>query len=78
MPRRVANGFDRNRLAMIVAVLAATPGCLCQRATFLLHIAGGVRIDEPAADLAVALAIASAERDAAAVRRGSQCSGRSA
>ena len=63
MPRRVTNGFDRNRLAMIIAVLERHAGLPLSTSDIFANIAGGIRIDEPAADLAVALAIASAERD---------------
>jgi DNA repair protein RadA/Sms len=63
MPRRVAVGFDRNRLAMLVAVLQRHAGVVLSSSDIFVTIAGGIRIDEPAADLAVALAIASAERD---------------
>lgn len=62
MPRRVATGFDRNRLAMILAVLARHGGLTLASSDIFVNIAGGMRIEEPAADLAVALAIASAER----------------
>ncbi|CAN5537909.1 hypothetical protein BH10ACT11_BH10ACT11_20690 [soil metagenome] len=61
-PRRVANGVDRNRLAMILAVLARNGGPGLSGADVFVNVAGGVRIDEPGADLAVALAIASAHR----------------
>jgi len=64
MPRRVAVGFDRNRLAMLVAVLGRHARLPLSQADIFVTIAGGIRIDEPAADLAVALAIASAERNA--------------
>jgi DNA repair protein RadA/Sms len=64
MPRRVAVGFDRNRLAMLVAVLGRHAHMTLSTADIFVSIAGGIRIDEPAADLAVALALASAERDA--------------
>jgi len=63
MPRRVAVGFDRNRLAMLVAVLGRHVRLPLSAADIFVTIAGGIRIDEPAADLAVALAIASAQRD---------------
>jgi DNA repair protein RadA/Sms len=63
MPRRVAVGFDRNRLAMLVAVLGRHAGVKLSSYDVFVTIAGGIRIDEPAADLAVALAIASAQRD---------------
>ena len=61
-PRRVANGIDRNRLAMVLAVLARHGGPSLAGADVFVNVAGGVRVDEPGADLAVALAIASAHR----------------
>jgi len=64
MPRRVATGIDPKRLAMIVAVLARHAGIALGQADVFVNVAGGVRIDEPGADLAVALAIASAARRA--------------
>jgi DNA repair protein RadA/Sms len=64
MPRRVATGVDPKRLAMIVAVLARHAGIALGQADIFVNVAGGVRIDEPGADLAVALAIASAARRA--------------
>src|SRR5205814_8076588 len=60
MPRRVATGVDPKRLAMIVAVLARHAGVGLGQADVFVNVAGGVRIDEPGADLASALAIASA------------------
>ena len=65
LPRRLATGFDRNRLAMIVAVLARHARLTLASADVFVNIVGGVRIEEPAADLAVALAVASAERGVA-------------
>jgi len=62
MPRRVGTGVDPKRLAMIVAVLARHAGIALGQADVFVNVAGGVRIDEPGADLAVALAIASAAR----------------
>jgi DNA repair protein RadA/Sms len=61
-PRRVANGVDRNRLAMILAVLARHGGPGLASADVFVSITGGVRVDEPGADLAVALAVVSAHR----------------
>jgi DNA repair protein RadA/Sms len=63
LPRRVATGFDRNRLAMIIAVLQRHAGLSLSSCDIFANIAGGIRVEEPAADLAVALAIASAERN---------------
>jgi DNA repair protein RadA/Sms len=65
MPRRVATGVDPKRLAMIVAVLSRHAGLALGQADVFVNVAGGVRIDEPGADLAVALAIASAARSVA-------------
>ena len=62
MPRRVGTGVDPKRLAMIVAVLSRHAGLALGQADVFVNVAGGVRIDEPGADLAVALAIASAAR----------------
>jgi DNA repair protein RadA/Sms len=62
MPRRVGTGVDPKRLAMIVAVLSRHAGIPLGQADVFVNVAGGVRIDEPGADLAIALAIASAAR----------------
>src|SRR5213594_3160302 len=64
MPRRVGTGVDPKRLAMIVAVLARHARLPLGQADVFVNVAGGLRIDEPGADLAVALAIASAARAA--------------
>ena len=62
MPRRVGTGVDPKRLAMIVAVLARHAGLPLGGADVYVNVAGGVRIDEPGADLGIALAIASAAK----------------
>jgi DNA repair protein RadA/Sms len=67
MPRRVGTGVDPKRLAMIVAVLSRHARLPLGQADVFVNVAGGVRIDEPGADLAVALAIASAARGAPVV-----------
>jgi len=64
-PRRMANGVDRNRLALVLAVLARHGGVAVGSADVFVSLAGGVRVDEPGADLAVALAVASAARGVA-------------
>jgi DNA repair protein RadA/Sms len=64
MPRRVGTGVDPKRLAMIVAVLSRHARIPLGQADVFVNVAGGVRIDEPGADLAIALAIASAQRGA--------------
>jgi DNA repair protein RadA/Sms len=62
MPRRVGTGVDPKRLAMIVAVLSRHAGIPLGSADVFVNVAGGVRIDEPGADLGIALAIASAAK----------------
>jgi len=62
MPRRVGTGVDPKRLAMIVAVLSRHAGIALGTADVFVNVAGGVRIDEPGADLAIAMAIASAAK----------------
>src|SRR6516165_10264886 len=64
MPRRVGTGVDPKRLAMLVAVLGRHARVPLAQADVFVNVAGGVRIDEPGADLAVCLAIASAARGA--------------
>jgi DNA repair protein RadA/Sms len=61
-PRRVATGIDRNRLSMILAVLGRHAGVSLSGADVFVNVAGGVRVEEPGADLAVAMALASAAR----------------
>lgn len=60
MPQRVARGVDRNRLAMIVAVLCRRARLPLFKCDIFVNVAGGLALEDPAADLAVALAIASA------------------
>ena len=74
MPRRVGTGVDPKRLSMLVAVLGRHAGVPLGQADVFVNVAGGVRIDEPGADLGVALAIASAARGAP-VRQGVCCFG---
>jgi DNA repair protein RadA/Sms len=62
-PRRVANGVDRNRLALVLAVLSRHTNIAIGSADVFVSVAGGVRVDEPGADLAIALALASAAKD---------------
>ena len=61
-PRRMANGVDRNRLALVLAALARHGGFSLGSADVFVSVAGGVRVDEPGADLAIALALASASK----------------
>jgi DNA repair protein RadA/Sms len=64
-PRRLANNLDQQRLAMILAVLERRAGFALGTRDVYASVAGGLRIGEPAADLGIALAIASSFRDAA-------------
>ncbi|HKH46541.1 MAG TPA: DNA repair protein RadA [Thermoanaerobaculia bacterium] len=59
-PRRTATGIDRNRLALVLAVLTRHAGVSLSATDVFVNVAGGVRVDEPGADLAIALAVASA------------------
>ena len=61
-PRRLASGVDRNRLALVLAVLARHGGVGLGSSDVFVSAAGGVRVEEPGADLAIALALASAAR----------------
>ena len=58
-PRRAVVGWDGNRLAMVMAVLEARCGLQFGGNDIYLNVAGGLRVSEPAADLAVAAALAS-------------------
>jgi DNA repair protein RadA/Sms len=69
-PRRVANGVDRNRLALVLAVLARHGGLSLGSSDVFVSVAGGVRVDEPGADLAIALALASASKGTEAAAEG--------
>ena len=62
-PRRTANGFDPNRLLLLLAVLSKRVGIPLYNQDVYVNVVGGLRITEPAADLAVAVAIASSFRN---------------
>jgi DNA repair protein RadA/Sms len=62
-PRRLANNVDQARLAMIIAVLERRAGLQLGTHDIYASVAGGLRIQEPAADLGIALAIASSFRN---------------
>lgn len=64
-PRRVVNGLDRNRLALVLAVLGRHAGIGAGSSDVFVNVVGGVRVEEPGADLAIALAVASAVRGVA-------------
>jgi DNA repair protein RadA/Sms len=61
-PRRVVSGLDRNRVALVLAVLGRHAGIGLGAADVFVNVVGGVRADEPGSDLAVALAVASAAK----------------
>lgn len=63
MPRRTANGVDVNRLLLLVAVLSKRVGMDLSNQDIFVNVVGGMHIDEPAADLAIAIAIASSFRN---------------
>src|SRR3970282_1538700 len=64
-PRRLGVGLEQNRLALLLAVLPREPGHATMGQDVFVNAVGGVRIGEPAADLAVALAIVSSLADRA-------------
>jgi DNA repair protein RadA/Sms len=63
LPRRTPNGVDMNRLLLLVAVLQKRIGLKLGDQDVFVNVIGGLRIGEPAADLAIAVAIASSMRD---------------
>ena len=63
-PRRAVNGWDQNRLSMVLAVLESHCGVRLSSHDVYLNVAGGLRIQEPAADLAAAAALVSSLADA--------------
>lgn len=63
VPRRTSNGLDYNRAAMLLAVLEKRGGLRFSNADVYLNVIGGLRLDEPAADLSVVIAAASAAQD---------------
>jgi DNA repair protein RadA/Sms len=65
LPRRTANGVDFNRLILITAVLTKRVGLKLGNQDIIVNVTGGLKVGEPAADLGVALAIASSFRDIA-------------
>ena len=62
-PRRMATGIDYNRLSMLIAVLEKRAGYYLNNMDCYANVIGGLRIDEPAADLSIALAIVSSLKD---------------
>lgn len=62
-PQRVANGFDSRRMAILVAVLEKRSGLQLGSQDIFLNVAGGLRLEEPAVDLGIALAMVSSFRN---------------
>lgn len=62
-PRRMATGVDHHRLALIIAVLEKRMGLFLHNQDAYVNVAGGIKLTEPAVDLAIAVAIASSYRD---------------
>ncbi|WP_028559449.1 DNA repair protein RadA [Paenibacillus pinihumi] len=62
-PRRMSTGIDHHRMALIIAVLEKRMGMFLQNQDAYLNVAGGVKLDEPAVDLAAAVSLASSFRD---------------
>ncbi|MBQ7115641.1 MAG: DNA repair protein RadA [Clostridia bacterium] len=62
-PRRMATGFDYNRMAMLIAILEKRSGYFFANMDCYVNIVGGLRADEPASDLAVALSLISSLKD---------------
>ena len=65
VPRRTADGFDFNRAALLLAVTEKRAGMKLSHFDAYINVIGGLRLDEPGADLPVVLAVASSYRDSA-------------
>lgn len=63
MPRRMCKGFDYNRMSLIIAVLEKRAGYFFGTLDCYINVVGGIKLDHPAADLAVALSLISSLRD---------------
>lgn len=64
-PRRMSTGFDYNRMAVLLAVLEKRAGYFFSNLDAYINVVGGLKLDEPAADLAVALSLVSSLKDKA-------------
>jgi DNA repair protein RadA/Sms len=71
-PRRVVSGLERNRVALVLAVLGRHARIGLGAADVFVNVVGGVRVDDPGADLAVALAVASAVKGVALTAPGTE------
>ena len=63
VPKRTGNGFDYNRLSVLIAVLEKRAGLSLGNQDIYLNIAGGMKLSEPAVDLGVAVTVASAYKN---------------
>ena len=63
IPQRTSMGFDYKKLSIIIAVIEKKLGVILSKSDIFINIAGGIKIDEPAIDLAVAMSIYSSFRD---------------
>ena len=63
MPRRVSNGYDYNRLCMILAVLEKKTGLYFSNSDVYINIVGGIKINDPSADLPIAISLVSSLKD---------------
>ncbi len=63
-PRRMTTGFDYNRMSMLLAVLEKRAGYYFSNMDAYINVVGGIRLDEPASDLSVAMALVSSLKDA--------------
>jgi DNA repair protein RadA/Sms len=68
-PRRIANGVDFNRLLLITAVLSKRAGLKLFNQDIIVNVTGGLRLNEPAVDLGIALAMASSYHDSQPIPR---------
>lgn len=62
-PRRMSNGFDYNRMAMLLAVLEKRGGYFFSNMDVYINVVGGMKLDEPALDLTIAMALVSSLKD---------------
>lgn len=74
MPRRISIGSDQSRLSVLLAVLEKRAGIFLSNSDVVVNVAGGIKVNEPAVDLAVVLAIASSALDKP-LGRGTVCIG---
>jgi DNA repair protein RadA/Sms len=74
MPRRISIGSDQSRLSVLLAVLEKRSGVFLSNSDIVVNIAGGMKVSEPAVDLAVVMAVLSSAMDKP-LRKGTVCIG---